>query len=373
MRLIKPYISFDEVESDYRRIFESGIFTKGEYVNKFRDEINSYLDSKYCFFTTSATTSLTMALKTLKVGPGDEVIISDFSFPATVNVVEDLEATPIFADVNLDTFNMRPYELKRKISDKTKAVIFVDALGNPSGLFEVKKICESYNIPLIQDSACAFGSSINQKKVGNIADLTCFSFHPRKMITTGEGGAIVTNNDDYARFLQVKLNHGAASHKGKLDFVTYGYNYRLPDLQCVMGIVQLRKLDSIIKNRNQIKKKYEDLLTPLGFKAQMIDQNVIHNVQSIVFTVPTTVKRDDLIACLMDHNIESTIGTYCLSNTSYYKKKYNQVQSNALFLENHTITLPCYEDIPVERVCNCIQKFIVKMSKRQVKPNDSNG
>jgi perosamine synthetase len=357
IRLVKPYITYKDIEEDFKQIFKSGIFTKGEYVKSFKEEMIRYVGSKYCFFTTSATTALTMALKTVDVGMGDEVIISDFSFPATVNVVEDLGAIPIFADVDLDTYNMKTEELEKKITSKTKAVIFVDALGNPSGLLEIKEICEGYKIPLIQDSACAIGSSINGIKVGNIADLTCFSFHPRKMVTTGEGGAIVTNNENYAQFLEVKLNHGAVLDNGKLDFVTYGYNYRLPELQAAMGIAQLKKLDAVIKSRNKIKKEYELELTPLGFIPQSIDVNVVHNIQSIVFLVPTSINRDELIKFLYTHNIESTLGTYCLSNTTFYKRKYHNVQKNSVFLEENTITLPCYEGIPVKVVCNVIKNF----------------
>jgi dTDP-4-amino-4,6-dideoxygalactose transaminase/dTDP-D-glucose 4,6-dehydratase len=357
IRLVKPYISYGEIEEDFKAVFSSGIFTKGEYVKKFQEEMKRYLGSKHCYFTTSATTALTMALKVVNVGIEDEVIISDFSFPATVNVVEDLGAVPVFADVDLDTFNMKPEELERKITDKTKAVIFVDAIGNPSGILKIKKICETYQIPLIQDSACSIGSSINGIKVGIIADITCFSFHPRKMVTTGEGGAIVTNNNFYAQYLDMKLNHGAIWDKGVLDFVTFGYNYRLPELQAVMGMVQLSKLDTIIKSRNEIKKAYESQLSHLGFKPQIIDKNVVHNIQSIVFTLPTSIDRDDLIRFLSKNNVESTIGTYCLSNTTYYKNKYKNIQKNAKYLEERTITLPCYEGVPVNMICNFIKNY----------------
>lgn len=357
VRLIKPYIDFQEVEKDFQKIFASGMLTKGEYVQGFREELMDYTKAKYCFLTTSATTALTIALKTVNVQPGDEVIVSDFSFPATANVVEDLGAKPVFADVDKETFNMRPNELRKKISNKTKAVIFVDALGNPSGLLEIKEICEQYEIPLIEDGACAIGSEISGKKIGNVADLTCFSFHPRKMITTGEGGAILTNQSKYADFLDVKLNHGATFSNERLDFVTYGYNYRLPELQAAMGIVQLKKLDEIVEHRINMKNRYIEKLTPLGFTPQKFDDNVVHNVQSIVFIVPKEIDRDDLIEYLRKNNIETTIGTYCLSNTTYYREKYNDIQPVAKFLEENTITLPCYDGVPVEEVCEVIRAF----------------
>ena len=347
IKLIKPYISFEEVEKEFREIFESGWFTKGKFVEAFREEIKSYTGARHAYLTTSATTALTMALKALDIKSGDEVIVSDFSFPATANVVEDLGAISIFADVDLDTFNMLPEQLESKITSKTKAVIFVDALGNPSGIHEIKKICEKYNLPLIEDGACAIGSSEFGIRCGNIADITCFSFHPRKLLTTGEGGAITFNDDKFIDFFDIKLNHGAVVKEGKFDFVDFGYNYRVPEIQCVMGIKQLKKLDGIVSSRNTIRDEYIKALEPLGFEVQKLLSDIVYNVQSLVFKVPTTIKRDDLVKYLKENEVESTIGTYCLSGGTYYKNRYNDIQPNAMFLEVNTITFPCYDGVDV--------------------------
>ena len=357
IKLIKPYISFEEVQDEFKEVFDSGWFTKGKFVEEFREEIKNYTGAKYCYLATSATTALTMALKALDIKVGDEVIVSDFSFPATSNVVEDLGAIPIFADVDMDTFNMLPQQLESKITSKTKAVIFVDALGNPSGIHEIKKICEKYNLPLIEDGACAIGSSEFGVRCGNIADITCFSFHPRKLLTTGEGGAITFNNSKFVDFFEIKLNHGAKVTDGKFDFIDYGYNYRVPELQCVMGIKQLKKLDEIVKSRNIIRNQYIQALEPLGFKVQQISSDVVYNVQSLVFKVPENINRDELIKYLKQQNIESTIGTYCLSGGTYYAKKYNDVQPNAKYLEENTITLPCYDGVDVEYISQKIKEY----------------
>ncbi len=357
IRLIKPYIAYDEVEREFKDIFNSGWFTKGQYVDEFRNKIKEYTGAYYAFLTTSATTALWTCLKVLNIKMGDEVIVSDFSYPATANVVEDLGAIPIFADVDLNTFNMLPTELEHKITSKTKAVIYVDALGNPSGIHAIKNICQQHNIPLIEDAACAIGSGENEKKCGNISDFTCFSFHPRKLLTTGEGGAITTNNTEFAKLLEIKLNHGAVVREGKFDFIDYGYNFRMSELQAVMGIKQLQKLNHIIKTRNEIRDEYIRQLKPLGFEPQYISNNVVHNVQSLVFKVPKNIKRNKLIEHLKLKKIETTLGTYCLSNTTYYKSKYNEVQPNANFLEDNTITLPCYEGVAVQTVTNTIEVY----------------
>lgn len=354
IRLIKPYICYDEVKADFEEIFNSGIFTKGTFSMKLPEEICRYTGAKYSFNTTSATTALAVCLDILNIGEDDEVIISDFSFPATVNVVEACGAIPIFCDVDRESYNMLPDELVKNITNKTKAVIFVSALGNPSGLDKIQKICTDNNITLIHDAACAIGSKIGDQCVGGIADLECFSFHPRKLLTSGEGGAITTSCDEFAERLKIKLSHGATVKEGIFDFVDYGYNYRLPDLQCVMLLKQIAKLDEIVMQRVQIQQQYTNHLENVGFCSQKHDINVLHNMQSVVFTVPEGMNRDDLIEYLKNESIESTLGTYCLSNCTYYKEKYNNVQLNALWLEQNTITLPCYYGVDVEKVIKSI-------------------
>ncbi len=359
IRLMKPDISFADVESDFRHVFGSGIFTRGENVEAFRREVAAYTGARYAVLTTSATTALWVCLRLLGVKHGDEVAVADFSFPATANVVEDLGAKPIFVDVSLDTFNMMPDDLERKISRRTKAVIFVDALGNPSGVTEIKAICDRYRIPLIDDAACAMGSSENGRRCGSIADLTCFSFHPRKLISTGEGGAITTDRDDWAEWLETKLFHGAKGLKGMgLDFIEYGYNFRLPELQAIMGRKQLARIEQNVDERNIIRAEYTGCLNSLGFVSQRIGKNVRHNVQSLVFRVPESYERDRLIGALKIRNVESTIGTYCLSATTYYKRRYNCEQPNSSLLNSTTITLPCYRGLNVQYVTSAIKSAL---------------
>lgn len=359
VRLMKPYIAFDEVEVDFRGVFDSGIFTRGQHVEAFRNELAAFTGARYVHMTTSATTALWVCLKLLDIGPGDEVVVSDFSFPATANVVEDLGATPVFADVSLDTYNVLPDTLEELITTRTKAVIFVDALGNPSGLHAIAELCRCKGIPLIEDAACAIGSAESGRRCGAIADLTCLSFHPRKLLSTGEGGAITTDNEQWSQWLDVKLAHGARGAKGPgLDFIDYGYNFRLPELQAVMGRKQLARLDAIVDNRIQIRDQYRTRLEPLGFKPQAVGSEVRYNVQSLVFAVPVGCKRDALIDALKERGIESTLGTYALSATTYYTRRYGINNPNARWLEVNTITLPCYSEVDVALVCDAIQDIV---------------
>ncbi|NMA67550.1 MAG: DegT/DnrJ/EryC1/StrS family aminotransferase, partial [Clostridiaceae bacterium] len=192
----------------------------------------------------------------------------------------------------------------------------------------------------------------------NIGDLTCFSFHPRKLLTSGEGGMICTSNNTYAETLTIKLMHGAIVIDGKWNFVDYGFNYRLPEIQCMMLIKQLKKLDNIIDDRVRIHEYYKDELEDYGFKAQMYSTESVHNMQSIVFTVPENVDRDALIGYLKSNNIEAVLGTYCLSNCEYYRKKYSDVQENALWLQENTISLPCYDAVDTQTVIDTIKNYL---------------
>lgn len=364
VRLMKPYISFDEVEADFRGVFESGMFTRGQHVEAFRKELAAFTGAGHVHMATSATTALWVCLKLLGIGPGDEVVVSDFSFPATANVVEDLGATPVFADVCRDTYNVLPDTLEALLGPKTRAVIFVDALGNPSGLHAISELCRRRGIPLIEDAACAIGSAEAGRRCGSIADLTCLSFHPRKLINTGEGGAITTDNEEWSRWLDVKLAHGAKGMKGVgLDFVDYGYNFRLPELQAIMGRHQLAQLDAVIDRRNAQRDAYIAALAPMGFVAQAVAPGVRYNVQSMVFRVPEDRSRDALVTALKAQGVETTLGTYALSQGSYFAQRYGTRNPNASWLQDVTITLPCHDDMQVEQVVEAIARVLPTASR----------
>jgi dTDP-4-amino-4,6-dideoxygalactose transaminase len=214
---------------------------------------------------------------------------------------------------------------------------------------------------LIEDAACAIGSSERAVRCGRIADLTCFSFHPRKLLTTGEGGAITTQSVDWSAWLDVKLNHGARGMLGYgQDFVDYGYNYRLSEPQAILGRVQLRKLDAIVAERNAIRNAYAERLASLGFSPQRIGDDVVFNVQSLVFSVPSGVDRDALIGRLREDGIETSIGTYCLSGTTYFRNRYGDVQPVAERLQQETITFPCYAGVDVVRVCDAVRTLLAR-------------
>jgi dTDP-4-amino-4,6-dideoxygalactose transaminase len=365
IRLIRPYIEYSEVEAEFREVFASGMLTRGRYVGAFRDALARYTGAPHVFLATSATTALWACMKLLGVGPGDEVVVSDFSHPASANVIEDLGARPVFADVSLDSYNAPADELERRIGPRTRAVIFVDALGNPTGLHDALEVCHRRGVPLVEDAACAIGSSERGARCGAVADLTCFSFHPRKLVATGEGGAITTAREDWARWLETKLDHGARGTRGAgLDFIDYGYNFRLGELQAVMGLKQLEKLDRIVEQRNAVRETYRQRLVPAGFVPQATGPGVVFNAQSVVFRVPAGIDRNALITRLRAAGVETTLGTYCLSATTYYRGRYGYMRPDAARLERETITLPCYDGVDAHAVSDRIASLLEAGSAR---------
>lgn len=361
IKLIEPHIGFEEVSSEIKNIFSSGRFTQGENVEKFTRNLVSYLGCDYAGLTTSATTALALSLRILGVKPGSKVGVSDYSWPASSNVIEEIGAVPVFIDIDTDTFNMSRADLEKKIENNLSAIIFVDTFGNPSGLDEIKEICDEKKIPLLEDAACALGSEINNKKIGNFSDLACFSFHPRKLLNTGEGGAITSNLNELEEILKVKLAAGASGKEEVgLKFSDYGFNFRMTEIQALMGWKQLKTIDQIIQERNEIKEVYIKELIEFGFIPQHINKNVKHNVQSIVFRVPKYIDRNRLVKFLYENQIESTLGTYCLSGTNFNKLKYDNVQKNSQKLEGEAITLPCYKglnpDLVIEKIIDFSKK-----------------
>lgn len=351
INLIRPSVTLGEFLPFLEDIFESGIFSSGKYNTLFAKELAKITASKFCHPCSSATTALWSCLKFLDIKEGDEVLVSDLSFPATANVVEDLGATPVFVDVNLDTFNMSLSELAAKINTKSKAVIFVDALGNPTGLKEIYQFCKSNKIPLIEDAACALGSYDNDLDFGPTADMSCFSFHPRKIICAGEGGAITTDSEELNNFLEIKLKHGARKTvSGEVIFEDFGYNFRISEIQAALAFVQIKKLQNIVAKRKDIWRQYCDFLLPLGFQAQKVGENVTYNVQSSCFVVPSNLNRDEFAKKLSNDGIDTSIGTYSMSASHYFKQKYCSIQPKAEFLMKNTISFPCYDGLDIDVV-----------------------
>lgn len=250
----KPIISKEEIIA-VNKVLKSNEIASGEIVKKFEENFARYIGVKECVTVSNGTVALDLALKVLGIGKGDEVLVPDFSFISTANCVLFQNAKPIFVDINEKTFNIDVEDLKEKITPKTKAIIGVHLFGHPFDVREIKEICKDKKLFLIEDCAQAHGAEYKNRKVGSFGDLSCFSFYATKNMTTGEGGAITTNNKKLAKKLRLLINHGQTK---KYQHSILGYNYRMTNIQAAIGLCQLKKLDKFnekrIKNAHYLNK-----------------------------------------------------------------------------------------------------------------------
>jgi perosamine synthetase len=248
------------------KVLQSDWLTTGPKVDEFEQTFTKLVGAKEAVAVSSGTAALHAAMYALAIGPGDEVIVPPMTFAATVNCVVFQGGTPVFVDVDPDTLLIQPDQIKAKITSRTKAVVAVDYTGHPADYDTIKSITRQNGIALVADACHALGASYKGLPVGSLADLNAFSFHPVKHIATGEGGMITTDDPEFAQRMRVFRNHGITSdHRQReetgswfYEMVDLGYNYRLTDLQCTLGISQLRKHPNWLKRRREIAQMYND-------------------------------------------------------------------------------------------------------------------
>lgn len=259
-------------EEDIRavdNVLRSDYLTCGPKVVELERRIESYTGANYAVAVSNGTAALHCACIAAGIGAGDEVITTPLTFAASSNCILYCGATPIFADIDPKTYNIDPVSIRKHITEKTKAVIAVDFTGQPAKIKEIREICDEYNLIFIEDAAHAMGSLYSEKKVGSLADLTCFSFHPVKTITSGEGGAVTTNNEKLYKNLLLAHTHGIthdetlmedAPHEGEWYYeqISLGYNYRMTDFQAALLLSQLNKLESFKARRKDIVRRYNE-------------------------------------------------------------------------------------------------------------------
>lgn len=255
-------------------VLRSSFITCGPRVDEMERTCAEYVGAKYAVAVSNGTAALHCACLAAGIGPGDEVITTPLTFAASANCVLYCGAKPVFADINPETYNISPESIREKITEKTKAIIAVDFTGQAVQHREIKKICDEHNLLFIEDAAHALATSYAGKKVGSLADMTCFSFHPVKTITSGEGGLITTNDARFYKKLVLAHTHGITHdeemmeeypHEGPWYYeqISLGYNYRLTDFQAAMILSQMKKLDNFVKRRKEIVKKYDEAFSKI--------------------------------------------------------------------------------------------------------------
>ena len=335
--IAKPYLQAEEAQHAYDTIL-SGWVTQGPKVQEFEDAFAGYVGSRYAVAVSSCTTALHLALIVAGVGPGDEVICPSMSFIATANAIRYTGATPIFAEIRSESYNLDVMDVETRITERTKAIVLVHQIGMPADIDAFNVLCRKYELGLIEDAACAIGSVYKGAKIGSHSDLVCFSFHPRKVISTGDGGMIATSNDAYAGRLKLLRQHGMsvndlARHEAKQvileDYVELGYNYRLTDIQAAIGIEQLKRLDWIVSERRKIASYYLGALKDLNcLQLPGEEQGYFSNYQSfsIMLKEDAPIHRDDLMQQLLEKGIATRPGIMTAHRATAYKDLAGDVQ-----------------------------------------------
>ena len=345
MRLHRPTIDHDELD-EIRQVLESGYLTQGPKTRELEDALSRLTGSSYAFAMSSCTTALHLSLVALGISEGNEVLVADFTFPATANVVVQQRAIPVLVDINLDTFTMDPEDLRSKITNRSKAIIPVHAFGCAADMDPILKIADEHGLAVIEDAACAIGTTYNGRPSGSMGTLGCFSFHPRKVITTGEGGAIVTNDAALAAKIEILRNHGGVRDGYWYRYEEAGFNYRLSDVLGAIGVAQMRKLAPLNEMKRQLADQYRQALADVpGIRLPIEPLWGGHIYQSFVVLVDEGLDRDRIIRELRDRDIESTLGTYAVHAEPFYQRTYGYAAGDlpsSYAAYQRTIALPFY-------------------------------
>lgn len=345
MRLNIPFTDERELE-EIAKVLSTGYFTQGPKTVEFEQKVADYVGCKYAFAMSSCTTALHLALVVLGVNQGDEVLVADFTFPATANVVVQQGATPVLVDIDLDTLTVNVDDLRRKITPRTKAIIPVDAFGCSADYDPIMAVAREHNLPIIEDAATSIGTKYYDRYCGNLTTLGCFSFHPRKVITTGEGGMITTNDTLLAERIRLLRSHGGVRAGNWFQYEEAGFNYRLSDVLSAMGVAQMEKLHWLIERKRELAMSLSERLAQIpGVRVPIEPKWGGHIYQSYVILVDEGLDRDRIVEDMKARGIETTLGTYALHDQPYFQREFGYrtgqlPNSHAAF--TRTITLPLY-------------------------------
>ena len=349
---------------------ESGWGVQGPYVAKFEEMFSAFTGTRHSAAASSCTTALHLAVAVLRLKPGDEVIVPAFTWVATANVVEYMGAKPIFCDIRLDTFNIDVAQIEALVTPRTVGIIPVHLFGLCADMQPIMDIARKHSLWVVEDAACAFGGWYRGRHAGTFGEIGCFSFHPRKSITTGEGGMVITARDDLDKEVRSLRDHGASRsdlsrHTQTSSFLLaeydhLGYNYRLTDIQGALGCVQMERAEWILSERRARARLYDELLNDFEWlKTPVVPEGYVHGYQSYVCLflpeLPTIAnvkrlheQRNEIMMRLEERGIATRQGTHAAVIQRYYAEKYDlhpEQFPNAYIADRLSLTLPLFVQI----------------------------
>lgn len=339
----------------------------GPYIENFEKSFAAYHGVKHAIATHNGTIALHLALAAAGIEEGDEVIVPDLTFIATANSVRYCQANPVLTDVSDDNWNISPEAIRRSISPRTKAIIPVHLYGNPAAMDEIMEIASQHSLLVIEDCAEALGATYKGKMAGTFGDISCFSFFGNKIITTGEGGMCITNNDELAERMRILRDHGM-NRKKKYWYDNLGFNYRMTNIQAALGMAQLEQLGHLISLRDEIYSTYRETLgnhplIRLQTTVQNRNVNWMFTIRLRGFTFET---RDIVIESLKEYGIDSRPVFYPISMMPFYQDvRFCKFETpNTLMISNEGISLPTYVGLTIDEIrfiagslISCIQKL----------------
>lgn len=364
--ITKPFMGAEEMAA-VQRPLETGWLVQGPYVAEFERRFSAFTHARSSVATTSCTTALHMAAAALGVSAGDEVVIPAFTWVSTANVVESLGGRAVFCDIDLATFNVDIDRLERALTQRTVGVVPVHLFGLMADMEAVLRVATPRKLWVVEDAACAFGAWYRGRHAGTFGDAGCFSFHPRKSITTGEGGMVTTERPELDGVLRSLRDHGASrsdlqrhSEKGSYllaDYDRLGYNYRMTDVQGALGCAQIDRASFILEARAEVAKRYDDLLAGVEWLARpTTPEGYVHGYQAYVTLFrperPSLQnvdrlnrQRNAIMGDLEDRGISTRPGTHAPTTLGYYAKRYGirpEDFPNALYADRLSLALPLY-------------------------------
>jgi dTDP-4-amino-4,6-dideoxygalactose transaminase len=361
MNITEPFFDTHEIRQ-VQEVLNSKWVTQGPKTAMFERLFAERHKVDHALATTSCTAALHLAALALGLGPGDEVIVPAFTWVTSAHAAEYVGAKAVFADVELETFNIDPKALESAITPRTKAVVVVHLFGKAARMDAIMDLARRHGLAVIEDAACAVGTTFQGACVGGIGDMGCFSFHPRKVITTGEGGMVTTNRKDLADRTKSLRNHGATGPARGSDptkpyamgtFDIMGFNLRLSDIQAAIGIAQMAKLDGLLSERRRLALRYTELLHEVE-EIVLPTDDPGHTYQSYVVRLAKSdrEKRNSIMEDLAVQKIQTRPGTHAVHRLGYYTAKYGlrpEQFPKACIAEDATITLPIFPGMTDEQ------------------------